>query len=240
VAKRGRKRTKKSKSMYFSPEAQTAIMDFCNNDDYDFRNNLYNVSIKPALEKLSENLIFIYGFYKNFDDVDVLKNDCVAFLYQTLHKFDPSKGSKAFSYFNVVAKNWLIFNSNKQHKHKIRNISIECRENFSNAEYNDFVNSQVVPPPDHEIEEKEKHERMMNVLREINKRVSAKNDKLCISAIITLFEHIDRLDFLNKRAVFVYIRDISGLTPKQLSLSLSSIRKLYGKISGSSPEFEIF
>lgn len=240
MAKRGRKRTKKSKSLYFSPEAQKAIMDFCSNDDYDFRNNLYNESIKPALEKLSENLIFIYGFYKNFDDVDVLKNDCVAFLYQTLHKFDPSRGSKAFSYFNVVAKNWLIFNSNKVNKRKARHISIENRESFSNSEYEDFVNSQVVPPPDFQIEQEEKKQRMMNVLYEIKEKVCGKNDESCICAIITLFEHVDRLDYLNKRAVFVYVRDISGLTPKQLSLSLSSIRKQYHKIVGSSPHFEIF
>ncbi len=240
MAKRGRKRTKKSKSLYFSPEAQNAIMEFCNNDDYDFRNKLYNESIKPALDKLAENLIFIYGFYKNFDDVEVLKNDCVSFLYQTLHKFDASRGSKAFSYFNVVAKNWLIFNSNKRHKQKTRHISIENRESFSNKEYEDYVNSQVVPPPDYYMELIERKDRIMNVLYEIKEKVCGKNDVACILAIITLFENIEKLDYLNKRAVFVYVRDISGLTPKQLSLSLSSIRKQYNNIVGSDIKFEIF
>ena len=40
----------------------------------------------------------------------------------------------------------------------------------------------------------------------------------------------NELDYLNKRAVFVYLRDISGLTPKQLSVSMSNIRKHYKDI----------
>ena len=51
--------------------------------------------------------------------------------------------------------------------------------------------------------------------------------KACINAIITLFNKIEELDFLNKRAVFVYMRDLSGLTPKQLSVAMSNIRKHY-------------
>jgi hypothetical protein len=49
-------------------------------------------------------------------------------------------------------------------------------------------------------------------------------------AIETLFKKINDLDYLNKRAVFVYLRDISGLTPKQLSVSMSNIRKHYKDI----------
>ena len=33
-----------------------------------------------------------------------------------MHKFDETKGSKAFSYFSVVAKNYLILNNNANYK----------------------------------------------------------------------------------------------------------------------------
>ena len=122
----------------------------------------------PAFSKLSENLIFVYGFKSYFATFDELKADCISFLFESIKKWDPSRGTKAFSYFNVVAKNWLIFNSNKMKKQKLRHISIENREGFSNSEYEDFVNSQVVPPPDYHIEAAEKKQRMMNVLYEIN------------------------------------------------------------------------
>ena len=41
---------------------------------------------------------------------------------------------------------------------------------------------------------------------------------LCAQAIRTVFVNIDNLDFLNKRAIYVYVREISGLTSKQLSV----------------------
>ena len=56
---------------------------------------------------------------------------------------------------------------------------------------------------------------------------------------ISLFERIDDLDLLNKRAIFVYLRDISNLNPKQLSIAMSSIRKHY-KLLVKQDEFDIF
>ena len=46
-------------------------------------------------------------------------------------------------------------------------------------------------------------------------------------------------DLLNKRAIFVYLRDISNLNPKQLSIAMSSIRKHY-KLLVKQDEFDIF
>ena len=54
----------------------------------------------------------------------------------------------------------------------------------------------------------------------------------CIDAIISLFERVDDLELLNKRAVFIYLRDISNLSPKQLSVTMSTIRKHYRDITG--------
>ena len=60
-----------------------------------------------------------------------------------------------------------------------------------------------------------------------------------MDAIITLFEKIDELDLLNKRAVFVYMRDLSNLNPKQLSIAMSSIRKHYRALA-KNDDFDIF
>ena len=72
---------------------------------------------------------------------------------------------------------------------------------------------------------------IMKTLEHIRNKVKSsgksKNDIACVEAIVTVFEQVDQLDFLNKRAIFVYVRNISGLNSKQLSASMSSIRKLY-------------
>ena len=74
----------------------------------------------------------------------------------------------------------------------------------------------------------------------IKNKVTNANEKLCIDAIITLFNNIDDLDFLNKRAIFVYLREISGLNPKQLSVAMSNIRKNYKEIIKSNDNFILF
>ena len=72
---------------------------------------------------------------------------------------------------------------------------------------------------------------MNQVIDELNSRVKKQNEILCVNAIRTVFENIDNLDFLNKRAIYVYIREISGLNSKQLSVAMSKIRKHYKQIN---------
>jgi hypothetical protein len=86
----------------------------------------------------------------------------------------------------------------------------------------------------------EDKEILKSMLQKIKIKVSNENEKVCIAAIITLFDNIDDLEFLNKRAIFVYLREISGLNPKQLSVALSSIRKHYREIVKSDDLFLLF
>ena len=79
---------------------------------------------------------------------------------------------------------------------------------------------------------KEKPDEIKKVLKLIRQRVSSTNDVLCVEAICIVFDKVDELDLLNKRAIYVYIREISGLNSKQLSTSMSTVRKLYRQIKG--------
>jgi hypothetical protein len=38
---------------------------------------------------------------------------------------------------------------------------------------------------------------------------------------------VDNIDFLNKSAVLLYLRELSGLTSKQLTTALQSIKRRY-------------
>ena len=78
------------------------------------------------------------------------------------------------------------------------------------------------------------------ILQKIKLRVNNQNEKLCIEAIVKVFDNIDNLDFLNKRAIFVYLREISGLNPKQLSVAISNIRKYYREIVGDNDFYKLF
>ena len=120
----------KKRNMYFNKDTQASIEAYQNSESRNEREEIYRKDIMPAFEQLSESLIFVYGFNSPYESMTSMKGDCVAFLYETIHKWDPARGTKAFSYFNVVAKNWLIIrcrNAKKNdHRHAVR-FSRPCR-----------------------------------------------------------------------------------------------------------------
>jgi|TARA_X000001382_G_scaffold111233_1_gene88072 hypothetical protein len=231
---------RKSKKPYFGKHVHESVVDFQETKCQEERHEIYEVHIRNAFEKLSENLIYIYGFSRDAEHFKILKSDCVSFLYETLEKFDASKGSKAFSYFNVCAKNHLLAKAKKTQKRKIRNISLSDITTMSRVEKTMVESHSVIPSPDDLFIRTEDKEILKEMLQKIRVKVSNENEKVCISAIITLFDNIEELEFLNKRAVFVYLREISGLNPKQLSVALSSIRKHYREIVKSDDLFMLF
>lgn len=74
----------------------------------------------------------------------------------------------------------------------------------------------------------------------IKNKLKDEKDIRCINAILQVFDNLDNLDYLNKRAIFVYLREISGLSSPELSSCLSTIRKHYRKISGPNTDFYLF
>ena len=234
-----RKGTSKAR-MYFNSDTQDAILAYQKSEDMKEKEEFYVKTILPSFEKLVENLIFIYGFAKPSEPFQALKSDCVSFLYETIHKWDVTRGTKAFSYFNVVAKNWLIINSRRTLKHKRRHVSMSDMTTMSKNDRASLASQDIAPAPDDLMIKMLFRDEIMVLLKEIKTRLYGENELKCINAVITVFSTIEQLDFLNKRAVFVYIRDISGLSPKQLSVAMSQIRKHYRQMVHTGGKYDIF
>jgi len=234
------KRVKKTGSgnMYFHEGTQKAIVKYQSCEDPSERELIYKTDILPAFMTLAENLIFMHGFAKG-TDFESLRDDCITHLFETIKKWDESRGKKAFSYFNVVAKNYLIIQTKKRKKRKSRHISLDDESSLSYAEKQMIELHSAVESPDDVMIESARPEEIKQLLLEIKDRVTKENEVACIDSIIEIFDRSDDLDFLNKRAVFVYLRDLSGLSPKRLSIAMSSIRKHYRELS-QSEDFDIF
>jgi hypothetical protein len=114
--KRGRKRTKKR---YFTEDTEAAIAEYLASTNQAERDHIYSTRIHYALYKLAENLIHTFKFYyTEVDSLEDLKHEVICFLIEKLDYFDPTKGSKAFSYFSIVGKNYLILYNNNNYKKK--------------------------------------------------------------------------------------------------------------------------
>ena len=107
---------KKKRKVYFGQEVQDAIVEYNTSTNDVERNKIYGTRIHAAFDKLSENIINTFKFtYFDMPFIDV-KHEVVAFMIMNIHKYDHTKGSKAFSYFSVVAKNYLILHNNNNYK----------------------------------------------------------------------------------------------------------------------------
>jgi len=233
------KKKKKKSNYYFTIDTQNKIIEYQNSKRKIVKDRLYSEHIHPAFEELVHNLVSVYSFKSSNEDINHLKHDCVTFLYETINKWCPNKGTKAFSYFNVVAKNYLTIHSRRNLKHAKRSVSTDAMETFTAFEkeqynrtekdiselYEDEINRRLFGPM---------FKKMTRVIRE---KLKDDKDIRCLDAIIQVFDNVNELDYLNKRAVFVYLREISGLNSSELSSSLSNIRKHYKKIKGPNTEF---
>lgn len=212
---------------YFNAGTQQAIVDYKAETNSTKRNDIYVKDILPAFSKLVENLINVYGFQIQYESKADLQNECIEFLYGVITKFDASKGTKAFSYFNVVAKHWLIIKS----KQSVRNIhvftSIDDTEALSAHDLETIENHSVSPSPEDTLVSECDQERIKAILESIEQKATTDNEHECLKGINLLFSNINELDFLNKRAVMLYLREITSLSPKQLSVVLSLMKKHY-------------
>ena len=109
-------RAKKKRKVYFGKEVQDAIVRYNQSTDDEERNVIYRDEIHRAFDKLAENIINTFKFsYFDYGFRD-LQEEVVSNLVINMHKFDETRGSKAFSYFSIVAKNYLILNNNANYK----------------------------------------------------------------------------------------------------------------------------
>lgn len=242
VVKRRRRRKSKNGTppkLYFHAGTQAAIVSYQQEEDSKIREKLYVEEILPAYSKLVENLINIHKFSALHDSFDDLKNDCVNFLFETIRKFDSTRGTNAFSYFNVVAKNWLIIKTKKKSQSIKRSVSLDDPESLSSNENRIVEDYCTIQSQEAMLENRVAAIQIIEMLYEIRGRVRTENELSCINAIITIFENIDELDLLNKSAVLLYMRELSNLSPKQLTTTMQSIKKIYRRLK-LDPKLDIF
>ena len=112
-----KKRRKKSK-MYFGQPVQDAIIRYNKTSNPSIKNRIYEEHIAAAFEKMAENLIHTFKFYYFDVPLDNVKHEVVSFMVLQLPKYKQEKG-RAFSYFSIVGKNYLILNNNNTLAYKI-------------------------------------------------------------------------------------------------------------------------
>ena len=168
-------------------------------------------------------MIFVYGFY-NIDDIDTLKREGLSNLYEMIPKFDPTKGSKGFSYFNVVAKNWFVMKTRERNKKN--RIESELHTDLDNENAQSDPNFRVSPHEDL-LEEKEQWIKFYEAMDSWRDELTKKTEKQVLEAVIFLMRNPDLVTIYNKKAVYLYLRELTNLNTKQVVINLKKIKSLY-------------
>jgi len=178
--------------------------------------------IQPAFSEMVDKIVFTYKF-TNLPNCDYLRDECKIWLMTILDKFDPSKGSAAFSYFSVITKNWFIHKVKKQQKRSRREIDYENISKSYEEEYLSTSDSYLTYR-----EEEEFWTSFYSELQSWDTSQMKENDVRVYKAINILFESKDDIEIFNKKAIYLYLREITGLNTKQIVNSLKKFRKKYG------------
>ena len=207
---------------YFTQIHEDAILEYCATiTTRERKSHLYVSLIKPAFDEMVDKIILTYKFV-NLPNIDDLREDCKVWLITILDKYDASKGSKAFSYFSVITKNWFI------HKTKKNNRSLQ-KEIATQDIVNEYDHDNLVLNNPYE-DFRQDTEFWVHLFQEMdswNKMPLKENEKKILSAIQDLFNNIDQIQIFNKKAIYLYLREITGMNTKQIVSSLSVIRKEY-------------
>ena len=219
-----KKRRPRKKNNYFTKVHEDAIVEYCFSTSREQKSKLYMSLIQPAFEEMVNKIVFTYKF-NTLPNIEYLMDDCKIWLTTILDKYDPNKGSKAFSYFSVVTKNWFI--------HKVKNNSKRLRRNVS---YETIVQSGgqdslgTAAATEEYLEERIHKEFWGNLLAQIdlwNSDNLKPNEKAVLEAVRVLMHNIDDIEIFNKKAVYLYLRELTGLNTKQVVNNLNKIREKY-------------
>ena len=216
-----RRRRRGSGKKYFTEVHEQAIIDYVASDDIRERTELYNAYLGPVFNEMVDKIVFTYKF-TTLPNIDYLRDECKIWLITILDKYDPNKGSKAFSYFSVITKNWFI--------HKVKKQSKKTRTEIEFIDLPKDLEMKYISTTNPYPKERE-HEEFFNFLK--NEIDSWEHDKMkvneekVLNAIRILFESADDIEIFNKKAIYLYMREITGLNTKQVVNNLNKMRIRY-------------
>ena len=214
-----RKRKKRTKRMYFTKVHEDAIVKYCALTDRYEKEKLYIEFIHPAFDELVDKITYTYKF-TTLPNIDYLREECKAWLVTILDKYDPNRGSKAFAYFSVVTKNWFI--------HKVKKTAKKVRTESSLDAYHSHDEALTSRNP---YESHRQQEEFIGHFRESldewHGDADKENEIKVINAIKVLFEHSDDIEIFNKKAIYLYMREITDLNTKQIATVLGKLKTKY-------------
>lgn len=221
-----RKRKPKTKNNYFTIDTEEAILRYRAAKNQAERNRIYNQDIHYGFYKLVENIIHTFKFYyTEVDNIEDLKYEVISFLLQKLDLYDQSKG-KAYSYFGTIAKRYLIIYNQKNYKKLVAKAEIG-EQNDDDA----LLNSILVKEPEPELDKLDVVELFIKHVDDNLLELFDKTDEIKVAdAILEIFKKRENIDIFNKKAVFIYVKEMTDTQSNTITKVIKKLKNIYKTI----------
>lgn len=219
-----KKRKKKSKN-YFTNDTEIAIVRYNNEPSSKIRSDIYRDEIHYPFFKLTENIIHTFKFYyTEVDNIEHLQHEVITFLLTKMHLFNPENGAKAYSYFGTIVKNWLIIYNNKNYAKRVQSAPVD--DLYKDETYTVTIEDErVTDDLSYFIDKYIKYvEDNFNVFFPKGK------DAQIADAILELFRKRENIEIFNKKALYIYIREI--MATNGLEVKTPKITKIANRLYG--------
>jgi hypothetical protein len=230
-----------SKFYWREDKIADAILRYKNSDDQEERNKIYEEELHKSFSKLVENVFNTFKFsYFDSGPEDAMK-ECLTHLVSNIHKFDPNRisektgqVSKSFSYFSIIAKHNLIARNNKNYERFGSQVSLDVSWGDGGGE-NGYTHDVPVQLMVESETEKYNHLELNKILvhyleQNINEILSKQSDLNIANAIIEIFRNSDRIDVYNKKALYLYVREMAMCKTQQISKIINKLKPHIDKV----------
>ena len=218
--KRGRPRKNK---LYFTQDTEDAIIAYNEDSSNALRNKVFNDYIHKPLFKMAENLIHRYKFYHFDAATKDVQHEVIAFLLEKLPKYTQGKG-KAFSYFSIVAKNYLIQNNYKHYnrkKGKADVLEIDNQRNITNESIRGEYQSEV---------QDFYHLFIEHVEDNIDTVIKYKRDIPIAYAVLEIFKTCENIETYNKKALYIMVREMVNVKTQYITRVVNILKEEYKRL----------
>lgn len=215
------KKPKKSNT-YFTAETEKWIVEYNSSTDPVYRAKIFTEHIYYPFYKLVENLIHRFKFYyTDVDNLEDLKHEVVTVLLEEkIMKFNPELGAKAYSYFGTIVKRWLINYNAQNYKKLTRDISIESVDVIEDDPkfYTDLSTRKL---------SSNLNEWILDVQDRLDSLFAKQQELRVAEAILTIFDKRGKLEVFKKKALYIYIRDMTDCETPTITNVITVLKNDY-------------
>jgi hypothetical protein len=214
----------KKRTVYFGRDVQDAIIRYnileIEKTGTIEKSKLFNNTIYPAFLKLTENIINTWKFHRYETTFSDLQRDAVAFMFTKMPGYDEDKG-RAYSYFTIVCKNFLIHKSQVLYEASKTRFELDVVDSERNigteislTDYQETLRDFMIKWCDW-------------CDQNLEKLFKSKRDRRIADSLLEIFRNSEDIDIHNKKLLYILVRERASVETQHITKVVRIFKDLF-------------